>query len=211
MINKKYYRCDRCEMTALLPKEYSRVLEIGCGEGNFRKNLNQINEYWGVELVESVGTIAAQNLDHVLIGAYEKISTQIPNNYFDLVICNDVIEHMTDHDDFFHSIKDKITKHGFLVASIPNVRYQLNLYNLLVNKDWQYTDAGILDKTHLRFFTKKSILKTVISHGFMVEECIGINSYWYKQFLKRCVYYAARKLLGEDIMYLQFGIRIRNS
>jgi len=209
MINTKYYKLERCEMTSLLPEKYFTVLEIGCGEGNFRNNLTKKNEYWGVELVDSAGKIAAQKLDHVLIGPYEELSNQIPDNYFDLVICNDVIEHMTDHDCFFQSIKNKISTNGFLIASIPNVRYHKNLYNLLIHKDWKYVDQGILDKTHMRFFTKKSILRTVVNHGFIVEECIGINDSWYKNFLDRCIYFASRKILGEDIKYLQFGIRLK--
>lgn len=211
MYTPNYYQCTRKEMRQLLPKSYSKVLEIGCGEGNFRNNLRLKNEYWGVELVEAVAEIAKTKLDHVLVGSYQEKTNEIPDNYFDLVVCNDVIEHMADHDYFFKSIKQKISHNGFLVFSIPNVRYHKNLYNLIVNKDWKYEDIGILDNTHLRFFTKKSILRTVDHHGFTIEDCIGINDYWFKKFWERCVYFVARTTLGEDIKYLQFGIRLKKS
>ena len=144
MTNTSYYKNYRKEMMLLLPEQYSKVLEVGCGEGNFRINLSQENEYWGVEPIEASARKASKKLDKVLIGTFNEMFDQIPDDYFDLVICNDVIEHMTDHEEFFQSIKKKIKKEGCLVASIPNVRYILNLIELLVKKDWEYKDSGIL-------------------------------------------------------------------
>lgn len=204
-----YYQKNRKVMTPLLPKQYSRVLEIGCGEGNFRGNLSQEHEYWGVEPVESAATIASKQLDKVLIGTYQEMLNQIPNDYFDLVICNDVIEHMVDHDEFFQSIKKKIKKDGYLVASIPNVRYLLNLFEILVKKDWEYKNEGILDRTHLRFFTKKSLNRTITDNGFVIDEFMEINPYRGGSGLKRCLSYFAILLFGQDVSFLQFGIRVR--
>lgn len=98
---------------------------------------------------------ASNKLDKVLIGTYLEMYDKIPDDYFDLVICNDVIEHMIDTDIFFQTIKKKLKKDAYLIASIPNVRYMLNLFELLVQKDWEYKDAGIFDNTQRRFFTKK--------------------------------------------------------
>lgn len=204
-----YYEFDRKEMSTFLPADYTKVLEVGCGAGNFRKNLVLKNEYWGIEPVEVVASHAMSQLDNVLIGSYENVYSQIPDNYFDLIICNDVIEHMVDYDYFFESIKSKMKKNGVLIASIPNVRYISNLFYLLIKKDWKYTDSGILDKLHLRFFTKKSILRIVIGNGWIVEKIFGINPYKPKSFLYRCAYGLASLLLGFDIKYLEFGIQIR--
>ena len=203
------WRKDRKEMAQLLPEHYSRVLEIGCAEGDFRENLIQEHEYWGVEPIESKATLASKKLDKVLIGTYQKMSYQIPNDYYDLVICNDVIEHMVDHDKFFLSIKKKIKKDGCLVASIPNVRYLPNLIQILVKKDWEYTDYGILDKTHLRFFTKKSLTRTIVDNGYIIDQFMGLHPCTDAPGLKRYLYYFAILLFGQDARFLHFGIRIR--
>lgn len=96
-----------------------------------------------------------------------------------------------------------------MVASIPNVRYFDNMWNLVVHQDWQYTDCGILDRTHLRFFTRRSILATFKDLGYCVECLEGINP------LEECHPYRTRKfnLLNwllfnkiEDMRYLQFAV-----
>ena len=195
-------------MMLLLPEQYSKVLEVGCGEGNFRINLSQENEYWGVEPIEASARKASKKLDKVLIGTFNEMFDQIPDDYFDLVICNDVIEHMTDHEEFFQSIKKKIKKEGCLVASIPNVRYILNLIELIVKKDWEYKDAGILDRTHLRFFTEKSLKRTIIDSGFEIDQFKGINIYR-SGGVKRYFFNVVFMLLGQDARCMQFGIRIK--
>ena len=203
-----YYQNYRKEMKLLLPEHYSKVLEVGCGEGNFRKNLSQENEYWGVEPIISTASKAYKKLDKVLIGTFNEMYDQIPDDYFDLVICNDVIEHMTDHEEFFHLIKKKIKKEGCLVASIPNVRYISNLIELILRKDWEYKEAGILDRTHFRFFTEKSLKRTIIDSGFKIDEFRGINIYR-SGGIKRYFFNFVFMFLGQDARCTQFGIRIK--
>lgn len=203
-----YYRFERREVSDLLPKHYSRVLEIGCGEGVFRNNLNQEHEYWGIEPVASAAEIARNKLDRVLVGTYQQVENQLPDNYFDLVICNDVIEHMPDHDEFFESIKQKLAGGGHLVASIPNVRYVWNLWDLMINKDWEYKDSGILDRTHLRFFTRKSLERTLRNHKYEIDMITGINKCKPWKIRNRLRYLIGILLFGSDAKYLQYGIRI---
>ncbi len=209
---KKYYKNQREEMSYFLPKKYTKVLDVGCGEGGFRKNLSHPNEYWGVELVSAVANLASINLDKVITGTYLMAEEHLPEDYFDLVICNDVIEHMTDHDDFLERIKKKMTPDGVLVLSVPNVRYLPNLLSLVLKKDWAYTDEGILDRTHLRFFTQKSLINILKSNGYQIECIAGINAYKDSGFwLKRIVLFFLIQFLGQDTKYLQFGIRARKN
>ena len=209
-----YYQYERKDVTPLLPKHYSRVLEIGCGEGSFRGNLTKECEYWGVEPNEAAARIASERINKVLIGTYLKVLNQLPKDYFDVVICNDVIEHMVDHDEFLQSIKTNLKKDSYLVGSIPNARYVGNLFEFLVKKDWEYKDQGILDKTHLRFFTEKSLKRTIKENGFAIEELQGIYPYQdgsisIKSVLRRCLRSFAILIFGQDSKFYQFGIRIR--
>ena len=206
-----YYQADRPEMVHFLPKEYTRVIEIGCAEGGFSKYLKAGTEIWGCELNKDAALVASQKLSKVLIGKYDQIAEDIPTDYFDLVICNDVIEHMEDHDWFFDSISKKIRSGGFLVGSIPNVRHIRNLYNLLILKDWQYQDRLTLDRTHLRWFTQKSLLRTLAQHDFKVEEFRGIDG-TEKPLFKIFLFIFNMLTLGKhsDIEHLGFGFRATN-
>ena len=153
-----YFNADRSSMGRFLPERYARVLEIGCAAGSFAKTLRQQPcELWGVEPNPEAARQAATMFDHLLQGTYEDTRDRLPDRYFDLVVCNDVIEHMPDHDAFLRHIRTKMTPGAFLVGSVPNVRHITCLYKLLVLRDWPYSNSGILDRTHLRFFTRKSL------------------------------------------------------
>ncbi len=205
-----YYQGNRSEVAPFLPQNYSRVLEIGCAEGLFSQNLTSNSEKWGCEVFPHAARQASQKMEKVLVGKYSKVSQDIPDNYFDLVICNDVIEHMDDHDAFLESIKTKMKSGAFLVGSIPNLRHIRNLFKLMILKDWRYEEAGVLDKTHLRWFTEKSLRRTLKDHGFSIEKFKGINS-TQNIFLKVFLWALIALSLGtqSDIQYLQFAFRVR--
>lgn len=207
-----YYSSTRSNMSSFLPEAYSKVVEIGCGEGAFRPNVKEECEYWGVEPYTPSYEIASKGLDHTLHGNYDEVAGDLPNDYFDLVICNDVIEHMVDHDKFFTDIKSKMKNNSYMVGSLPNVRFFPNLLSLLFGKDWKYQNEGVLDRTHLRFFTEKSILRTFEEHGFKIEKFEGINGIAFKPTsLKKIVKILAIKLLGKDTVPLQFAFCIKYS
>ena len=163
-------------MAPFLPDKYQRVLEVGCGAGAFVDHLRPSSEVWGVEPNAEAGTAAALKMHRVLTGRYDDVADQLPDAYFDLVVCNDVIEHMDDHDAFLEAIKQKMRPGGFIVGSIPNVRHVTALFKLLVLKDWRYSGSGILDRTHLRFFTERSLARTLQEHGYAIEMLSGIGS-----------------------------------
>jgi len=212
MINEKseqlYFDYMRPEMAQFLPNEYSKVLEIGCNVGNFRQFVSKSCEYWGVEPFEAAAIVAKTRIDNVLVGFYDDVAKEIPDNYFDLVIANDVIEHMEQPWNFLQSIKKKMTANASLVLSIPNVRYYPNLRELLFNKNWKYIDSGILDITHLRFFTEKSIISLLSENEFEIEMMKGINPVKVRRW-HLPNYWLAKIVFGADIKFIQFGVRAK--
>lgn len=171
----EYFKGNRVELKNFIPSNSNRVLEIGCGEGGFRDSFSREVEYWGIEPNFEAYKVAKNNLYKIYNNTYEEVEGSIPNDYFDLIVCNDVIEHMVDHDIFFKNIKDKMKKDGRLLISVPNVRYIYNLYELIFEKDWRYRKEGILDRTHLRFFTKKSLINCVERNGYVIKSIEGVN------------------------------------
>lgn len=216
-VNAGYYGLERHEVTEFLPEQQdiACALEIGCGSGQFRSNLPPQCEYWGVELNDDAAKAAAKCFDNVLHGSINVVLADLPDEYFDLVICNDVIEHMNDPDWFLRSIKAKMKSGGraYLVGSIPNVRYYRNLFNLIFKKDWEYEDAGILDRTHLRFFTQRSFIRTLGENGYVIDALHGINrvnarSGRVLDIAKVGIVQVLCMFLGHDIAYPQFGFRV---
>ena len=213
----EYLLSERGEVAALLPENYQSVLEIGCSKGGFRKNLRPEAEIWGVEPNPSSAAEAAERGYRILVGTYDLVADEVPAGYFDVVVCNDVIEHMVDPDSFLREVRVKLKPGGLIVGSVPNVRYFGNLFRLLVLGDWEYVDQGILDRTHLRFFTKRSLQRTFTKAGYLVEHMSGINSDFQRQttafqLLKRVLLATAiLASLGalRDSRFMQFGFRIR--
>lgn len=207
---KEYYQGSRPEILALIEHPPRKALELGCGDGGFRPLLDEDCEYWGIEPFPEAAALAKQRLDKVFCSTYEEALTDLPDAYFDLIICNDVIEHLVDHDFFFESIKTKMNKDACIVGSVPNVRHLSNLSSLILRKDWQYQDDGILDRTHLRFFTEKSLKHTFKHHGYQLE------ALKYLKIIKPRIHPPRRLLynlfilfLGKDTRPLQFGFRIK--
>ncbi len=165
-------------MLEFIPPEAKRILDVGCGEGIFAQAAKQKcnAEVWGAELVPSVADMAARRLDRVIAGDIMQKLDELPDSYFDCITFNDVIEHLADPYSMLTVIKGKLSPTGVVVSSIPNVRNFRNLFELVIRGEWRYVEAGILDKTHLRFFTKKSIFEMFESLGYEVLQLDGINA-----------------------------------
>jgi 2-polyprenyl-3-methyl-5-hydroxy-6-metoxy-1,4-benzoquinol methylase len=213
-INAGYSSQRRPEMAEFIPLSRERVLEVGCGEGAFVSALTGIKEAWGIE-PSSAADIARQRLHHVFKSTFAEAEAGLPLQYFDVIVCNDVIEHMTDHDDFLSRVHKYLAPGGRLVGSVPNVRFYNNLFQLVLEKDWHYTQTGILDRTHLRFFTEKSLVACLRRHDFTVEKLRGltINSDLGWSWRAVCYSWLARALVVitcgyfSDIRFLQFAFR----
>lgn len=203
-----YYKNARTEILEFLPKvSLKKILEIGPGEGNFSKHIKTHAEYWAVEMNDKLNI--GNEFTKVFMGSYEEISRELPCAYFDIIVCNDVIEHMKDHESFLRDIRNKMTKNASIVGSIPNVRYYKNLLNLLIKKDWKYENEGILDSTHLRFFTEKSFTECVTKLGYKITKVKGINGIsiddGYLKYLLKSILVG---VFGFDSQYQQFGFCI---
>lgn len=210
-----YRSSTRPEVQRLLPplKAGIKILEVGCGEGAFSMTIPGTAETWGIEPDVDSATIAKDRLSRVLISTFEEALTRLPPSYFDLVICNDVIEHMTDHATFLNSIKTYMRSDAHLIGSVPNVRFYGNLFNLLICRDWHYQNAGILDRTHFRFFTFKSFRRSLEDAGFEVTRLEGINPgpryNWHLRTVAERLFRKALIVLSlglaADTKYLQIG------
>lgn len=174
-----YYGYARPEMRPFIPAQTRRMLDVGCGNGSFSNHFKTALgvETWGIELLADAATEARKTLDRVFQGDFDSTLPLLPLYSFDTIVFNDVLEHLLDPEKALKDSLPLLAPCGAVVASIPNFIFWPNLRKLIASRDWEYTDAGILDKTHLRFFTRKSILRLFASAGYTVEKCQGINPY----------------------------------
>jgi GT2 family glycosyltransferase/tetratricopeptide (TPR) repeat protein/2-polyprenyl-3-methyl-5-hydroxy-6-metoxy-1,4-benzoquinol methylase len=166
-----YYEYDRPEVVALVPHSARTVLDIGCGAGRLGEVLKsrQPAEVVGVECVELAAQAARGRLDRVVVADAEQLDAAFAPGYFDAVVCADVLEHLRDPARLLRLARGWLKPGGRLVASIPNVRNHEVVQGLL-DGHWTYQAAGLLDRTHLRFFTRREIEKLFQSTGFTIRE-----------------------------------------
>ncbi len=151
-------------------KNNSDVLEIGCSTGFMSKYLKEKKDcrVVGVEINSSAANKAKLFCKQVIVGNIEddSVFNEI-DAMFDVIIFADVLEHLVTPDKILLKIKKFLKSDGFILISIPNIAYWRIRKNLLFGK-FEYTTEGILDKTHLRFFTLKSIKKMIQDCGYYI-------------------------------------------
>lgn len=167
----------RPEVAALIPPTASYILDVGCGTGALGASLKQTRpvRVIGVE-VDPVAAEAARGvLDAVYIGNIETL--ELPREVADLdaVILADILEHLRDPWALLRRLAPLLAPEGRLIASLPNIRHWSVLAGLLEG-EWTYLPAGILDHGHLRFFTRTSGLALIESAGFRVMRIEPIRS-----------------------------------
>ena len=206
MTNDGYFAKSRPEMLAYFPAVPGRVLDVGCGQGGFGALLKaqaRATEVWGVEPVTQAHAQAQRVLDKALCGPFDA-GLGLPPGSFDTVVFNDSLEHLLDPQAALALAVRLLRPGGCVIASIPNVRYGPHLREVLFQADWRYRDEGILDRTHLRFFTRRSIVRSFAEAGLRVQRIEGITPCWRGPRL-----WLARALLPrgmQDLLYLQFAV-----
>jgi|GEM_PF-589055 len=171
--DRKYFQQERREIEAMIPAGASRILDIGCGEGMLGRILLQKGaaEVVGIEADLAVAQKAQENLSRVLQGDIESLVLPFEESYFDCIVLADVLEHLRDPLSTMIKLQRYLSDSGTIVASIPNVRF-FDVLRGLAEGRWEYQEFGILDKTHLRFFTKKEIEVLFLQAGL---ELTGIS------------------------------------
>ena len=171
-MTQEYFSYTRKEIFPLLPEKVSSVLEIGCGTGSTLEWIHSIKHcalMLGVEISPDVAALARRKVNEVYAGNIEHMNLPVDKCSLDLILCLDVLEHLVDPWVVVRRLRELLKPGGALIASIPNVGHHTVLFPLLFKQQWSYTEAGILDKTHLRFFVRDTVIHLVESSGLKVD------------------------------------------
>jgi len=147
-----------------------RVLDVGCSSGYLARPLVERGcTVVGIELDEKAAEAAREVCSEVLVGDAETMELPFPEGSFDVVLCGDVIEHLRDPERFLARLRPLLREGGRLVLTTPNVANWTMRLGLLLGR-WQYTERGILDRTHLHLFTRNTLVETLERAGYRVLE-----------------------------------------
>ena len=148
-----------------------RVLEIGCACGATLREIGARSpsaRLYGVELNDKAAEIAAPYAT-ILSMDVECLDPSQVAERFDYIVMGDVIEHLQNPWKAIENMRELLAPGGEVIASIPNVGHISNLYEVL-SGNWTYKSMGLLDRTHLRFFTKKEIIKLFQEAQFDIQD-----------------------------------------
>ncbi len=203
---EEYYSYSRQEMLEYVAQNVSKVLDVGCSKGYFGRALKEKYpqaEIHGIEMCKDYASEAEKNIDKVINFSVEVAINDLQDGFYNHLIFNDVLEHLSDPVDVLKQLKPKLTPDCIIIASIPNIRYFDVIYDLIVNKDWAYKNAGILDYTHLRFFTEKSIPAFFESAGYELVFIKGLNKNRFGIFFKILNFLTGGHM--SDMRFLQYA------
>ena len=172
-LQSQYFLHVRPEILDLVPLTAHTVLDVGCATGKLGAAIKERQNchVYGVELHPIASEKAREVLDHVFTGLLEDHIDEVPNGFFDCIILADVLEHTMNPWELLRLLVPKLAadEKSRIILSIPNAAHWTVVLPLL-NGEWRYEDAGILDSTHLRFFTPTSVARLVQSAELTLKE-----------------------------------------
>jgi 2-polyprenyl-3-methyl-5-hydroxy-6-metoxy-1,4-benzoquinol methylase len=169
----EYYATERPELVSFLRPygPFGTVLDIGCASGLLGEDLRRagiVSACDGVEPNEQAGQLARTRLRQVWLGAFESQTENLPWQDYDLVILADVLEHLVDPWAALRLLHRRSAQACRLALSVPNLRHYKISMPLLFRGEFRYEDSGIMDRTHLHFFTRGSLEEILRDCGWKV-------------------------------------------
>lgn len=174
-VPEAYYQAVRLPMLSLVRGEPNSVLEVGCASGQTLAYLSEqgARRLVGIECSPEIAALAqARGVGRIIVGDVERINLDLEPNSFDLIVAGHVLEHLADPWTALKTLTGFLRPGGQLVAGVPNVRHQSVVLPLLFCGRWRYQPEGIMDWTHLRFFSRQTIRDLMGSAGLTVERIV---------------------------------------
>ena len=169
-VPKTYYDPTQPNIQKVINPTTKKILVMGCGAGALGLAIKQKlkTEVWGVESNNALSNYAKSKLDKVIVSNFDDSVSSLPDNYFGSIIFES-LEHLSLPYHLLTSIKHKLIPGGEVLAQITNILQWPVLKNLIEGY-WEYDHYGVMDKRHLRFYTKRSINELFLNSGYYVSD-----------------------------------------
>lgn len=151
------------------------ILEVGCSSGYLGATLvAKGHRVAGVEPDAPSAQAARARLTEVYTGGFDAFLDAHPDRSFDVIIFGDVLEHLVDPVDALRRARRQLRPDGRIVVSVPNVAHG-SVRAMLLEGRWDYADKGILDHTHLRFFSRAGVARMLADAGLALERLHAVS------------------------------------
>jgi SAM-dependent methyltransferase len=162
------------DLLKLIPRDCARVVEVGCMSGAMAQAYRELNpacRYVGVEIESRYCEVAKTRCTEVVCGNIEALTDDDFSKLFpsDCWVFGDVLEHLYDPWSMLKKVRARLNPASCIVACIPNVQHWSIQANLNAG-NFRYESHGLMDRTHIRWFTKKTIFHLFESTGFRIVE-----------------------------------------
>jgi 2-polyprenyl-3-methyl-5-hydroxy-6-metoxy-1,4-benzoquinol methylase len=167
--HRAYYANARADVLRRVPPSARTILDVGCGAGALGASIKRRQDarVVGIEYVPEQAARAAAVLDTVHTGDVATIELPYAPGSFDCLIYGDVLEHLVDPWDVLAKQRPLLARGGTLIVSLPNIQFIGVILGLLRGR-WEYQPRGVLDRTHLRFFTRRSGRALIEGAGYRI-------------------------------------------
>ena len=168
--NKEYFKNIRYDIINFIPDGANKILELGCGSGATLIELKQKGKADFVAGIDIIDLGQKNTCDSAIIGDIETMdSLPFQEEFFDVIICADVLEHLVNPWIIVNRLEKYLKNNGIFISSIPNIREIKTMYSIFFRGNFKYVNAGILDKSYLRFFCKKNMIDLFEQNGLKIK------------------------------------------
>jgi 2-polyprenyl-3-methyl-5-hydroxy-6-metoxy-1,4-benzoquinol methylase len=197
-----YYVAERPEFVAFVGQSgpFASAIDIGCAGGKLGVELMRngiVTACDGIEPFPAAATLAQNSLRQVWQGSLEAVASEVPWQEYKLLVMADVLEHLADPWAALRFLRERTAPGCRLALSIPNIRHYKVVLPLLFSGEFRYRDHGIMDRTHLHFYTRESIAETLAECGWRIQR---VDSHMKKSYRR---WYFPTRLL-ESFLAVQY-------
>lgn len=168
-----YHDGFNSKLFKILPQSSRKVLELGCGTGRLGQYYKQANpkSIWhAVEFNNKASMLAKTRIDRVWSDDINHLDKLDLDDDYDLIVMGDILEHLTDPENTIKALTKRTTEDAYLCICTPNAGH-LDVVKRLLCGDFSYDEAGLLDRTHRKFFSRSSLFKMLLDQLWLPHQC----------------------------------------